>query len=388
MHNENRIKILQVNKLYHPWIGGVERIVQNIAEGLKNKVDMKVLVCRSRGSSMIEQVNDVEVMRASSLGVFFSMPVSLNFPYYLNKLSRDRDILLFHMPFPLADLSYQMSRIRGKNILVWWHSDIVKQKILLYFYRPFLLSFLRKTKKIFVATPRHIDSSNVLMNFRSRCEVIPFGIDVKKYEKNERVVEKVRGIRETYGPRIVLFVGRLIYYKGIEYLIQAMKTVEASLVVIGDGPLREELLSLTADVGVEQKVHFLGGGISDADMVAYYHACDVFVLPSVENSEAFGIVQMEAMACGKPVINTDLPTGVPYVSVDNETGYTVPIKDPEALSRAINAILINDELRQTFGANAIKRVNAEFTMDRMLDRILSACEEVALPKQHSESDWR
>ena len=234
-----------------------------------------------------------------------------------------------------------------------------------------------------VATPRHIDSSSVLKSFRSRCEVVPFGIDVKKYASSDDIIEKVKTIRDKYGPKIVLFVGRLIYYKGVEYLIKAMKKVDASLVIIGEGPLRESMLRLAADMDAEHKIHFLGGNISDADMVAYYHACDVFVLPSVENSEAFGIVQMEAMACGKPVVNTNLPTGVPYVSLDNETGYTVPIKDPEALSRAINAILLNNETRQKFGANALKRVNAEFTMDRMMDRIFSVCEEVV-----GRSDWR
>jgi glycosyltransferase involved in cell wall biosynthesis len=371
-----KIKILQINKLYYPWIGGVERVVQNIAEGLHNRVDMKVLVCRSRGRSVVEQVNDVEIVRAGSLGIFFSMPVSPSFPFYLNELSRDRDILLFHLPFPLADIAYQLNRIRGKKIFVWWHSDIVKQKILLCFYRPFLMSFLRKTNKIIVATPRHIDSSSVLKNFRSRCEVIPFGIDMKKYALSADIIEKVKAIRDRYGPKIVLFVGRLIYYKGVEYLIRAMKDVKAALVVIGEGPLRESLLSLAAGVGAEHKIHFLSGDLSDADMVAYYHACDVFVLPSIENSEAFGIVQLEAMACGKPVVNTNLPTGVPYVSLDNETGYTVPIKDTEALSQAINAILLNNETRRKFGANALKRVNAEFTMDRMMDRIFNVCEEV------------
>lgn len=376
MSYEEKIKILQINKLYYPWIGGVERVVKNIAEGLQHKVDMKVLVCRSSGRSAIEQINNVEVVRAGSLGIFFSMPVSLSFPFYLNELSDDRDILMFHLPFPLADIAYQFNRIRRKKILVWWHSDIVKQKTLFFVYRPFLISFLRKTNKIFVATSRHIDSSGILRSFQSRCEVIPFGIDLKKFSISVGIMEKVKAIRERYGPKIVLFVGRLIYYKGIEYLIKAMKNIDASLVVIGEGPLRESLLSLATGVGVEHKIHFLGGGVSDADMVAYYHACDVFVLPSIENSEAYGIVQMEAMACGKPVVNTNLPTGVPCVSIDNETGYTVPIRDPDALSRAINAILLNDETRRKFGANALKRVNTEFSMDCMMDKIFNACEEV------------
>ena len=190
------------------------------------------------------------------------------------------------------------------------------------------------------------------------------------------IVEKVREIRKKYASEIVLFVGRLIYYKGVEYLIRAMKNVTASLVVIGDGPLRESLLSLAKDADVAHKVHFLGKGLSDAEMVAYYHACDVFVLPSVEITEGFGIVQLEAMACGKPVVNTNLPTGVPCVSLDNETGYTVPVRDPEALSRAINKILLNDGIKRKFGANAVQRVNDEFTMARMTESVFNVCQQV------------
>lgn len=370
------MKILQISKLYYPWIGGMEKIVQNVAEGLRHRVDMKVLTCQSKGRSAVKRINDVEIVKASSLGIFFSMPVSFSFPFYLKELSRDRDILLFHMPFPLADIAYQWSRIKGKKIVIWWHSDIVKQKILFYFYRPFLISFLKKADKIIVATPRHIDSSEILKNFRSRCAVIPYAVDPQTYILSAAIVEKVHEIKSMYGSEIVLFVGRLIYYKGVEYLIRAMKSVEASLVVIGDGPLRESLLSLAKGMGIAHKVHFLGNGLSDAEMVAYYHACDVFVLPSVEITEGFGIVQLEAMACGKPVVNTNLPTGVPCVSLDNETGYTVPVRDPEALSQAINKILLNDETKQKFGANALKRVSDEFTMDRMMDRVFNACQQV------------
>ena len=370
------MKILQISKLYYPWIGGMERIVQNVAEGLRNRVDMKVLVCQSSGKRAVERINGVEIIRAGSLGIFFSMPVSLSFPFYLKEFSRDRDLLLFHMPFPLADIAYQWNRIKGKKIVIWWHSDIIKQKVFFYFYRPFLISFLRKADKIIVATPRHIDSSDVLKNFRPRCEVIPYAVDPQTYILSADIVEKVREIRKKYGSEIVLFVGRLVYYKGVEYLIRAMKNVAASLVVIGDGPLRENLLSLARNEGVAYKIHFLGNGLSDADMVAYYHACDVFVLPSVEITEGFGIVQLEAMACGKPVVNTNLPTGVPCVSLDNETGYTVPVRDPEALSRAINKILLNDGIKRTFGANAVQRVNDEFTMDRMTESVFNVCQQV------------
>jgi len=369
------MKILQINKLYFPWIGGVEKIVQDIAEGLKDRVDMKVLVCRDRGKKEIDRVNNIEVTRASSFGIFYSMPISFDFPILLNRLSRDRDILHFHMPFPLADLSYYFNLRKKKKVIIWWHSDIVKQKKALLIYKPFLLSFLKKAEKIMVATPRHVESSIFLKNLEYKCEVIPFGINQDKFLMTSVIHNKVVKIHNIYGKNIVLFIGRLIYYKGVEYLIEAMKNVDANLIIIGDGPLKDNLSLQTKRIGVDKKIFFLGG-LDDSDVVAYYHACKVFVLPSVENTEAFGIVQMEAMACGKPVINTDLPTGVPYVSLNGKTGVTVPVKNADALSKAIRNIIFNDDLREKFGANALQRIEKEFTMDRMMNRIYKVYENV------------
>lgn len=368
------MKLLQVNKLYHPWIGGVEKVVQNIAEGLKDKADVSVLVCRARGWGRRDAVNGVEITRAGSLGIFFSMPVSPGFPFLLRRLGKNADVLHFHMPFPLGIVSYLVARPKGKVVL-WWHSDIVRQKKIMPFYRPLLRRFLKMSDRIIVAAPEHIQNSPYLRDFREKCEVVPFGIDTRGFELDSDVRVKVEEIRSKHGPRIVLFVGRLIYYKGAEYLIRAMKDVDGRLLVVGEGPLEDKLRSQAAELGIEDKVAFLGRA-QDQDMAGYYHSCDVFVLPSIARSEAFGIVQLEAMACGKPVINTDLPTGVPRVSRNGETGITVPPADSVALSRAINKLLTDSDLRQTCGSNARRRVEEHFSMSRMIDDVYRVYQKV------------
>lgn len=374
MNGSKKYKVLQINKLYCPWIGGVEKVVQEIAEGLRDKVDMKVLVCEPKRKGRDEIINGVRVSRAGSLGIFFSMPVSLSFPLFLRRLSKDRDILHFHMPFPLGDISYFLTRPRGR-IVIWWHSDVVRQRNILSLYRPLLKKFLSRVDKIIVATPWHIESSSFLKDFRNKCEIIPFGIDIRRFGLNENAQEKVGNVRDKYGSKIILFVGRLIYYKGVEYLLHAMKDIDANLILIGEGPLRNYLQQLTIKLGIEKKIFFLGN-LENEETPIYYHSCCTFILPSIANSEAFGLVQLEAMACGKPVINTSLPTGVPWVSIDGMTGITVPPKNSEALARAINKLLQEADLREKYGKNAIKRVQEQFTIERMLNRIYHVYKEL------------
>jgi len=364
-----RIRILQISKFFYPHFGGMEKVVRDINIGLKEDVNMKVLTCQVKGKGNKEIIDDIEVFRAGSIGVYFSVPISFTFPFLLRKLSNDRDILHFHLPFPLAVMSYLLVRPKGK-IVVWWHSDILKPKNLYKIYKPFLRSFLNKVDKIIVATPYHIKNSDVLKDFKDKCEVIPFGIDVERFNFTNEIKEKVEKVRGEYGPKIILFIGRLIYYKGLEYLIQAIKSVDAKLLIIGEGYLKENLQKLVDKLKIKNKVFFLGR-VGNSEIVAYYYACDIFVLPSIEKTEAFGLVQLEAMACGKPIVNTNLPTGVPYVSQNEITGLTVPPKDAKALAGAMN-ILLNDEiLRKKYGENGRKRVEKEFTKKIMIEKVLN-----------------
>jgi rhamnosyl/mannosyltransferase len=224
--------------------------------------------------------------------------------------------------------------------------------------------FLDRADAIISATPNYLNTSSVLSRYRGRCEVIPYGIPIGIAPVDAGLASE---IRETYGPRLLVSVGRLVYYKGFEWLIEAMRSVRGHLLIIGNGPLRAALEERIRTAGVSDRVTIL----SDvADVTPYYQAADVFVLASVARSEAFGIVQIEAMACGKPIVNTDLDSGVPFVSRNGESGLTVPPRDSDALAEAVNTLLDDETLRASFGRTGRARVEQEFSKEVMVGRTM------------------
>jgi len=354
------MNVLLVNKLYYPVIGGVETVVRDLARHLPREVARKVLVASETGTPKTEIIDNVEVVKVRSLGTISSNPVAPSFPFALRRLAHWADVLHFHFPFPTGELSYLLSGVR-KPLVVTYHSDIVRQKGLLAMYRPFLERFLDRADVILATSPNYIDTSPYLAPRREKCLVVPIGIDTSLYEETPARKERARSFRESF-PRdlpLVLFVGRLIYYKGVEYLVRAMKDVDANLAIVGSGPLEEEIRSLIDELGIADRVR-LFPPLSFDDLVSMYHACDVFCLPSVERSEAFGIVLLEAQACGKPCVSTELGTGTSYANLDGVTGLVVPPRNPEALARALNALLSNDSWRSRLGSRARERVNSEF----------------------------
>lgn len=365
-------KVLQVNKLYYPYTGGIEKVVQQLAEGLQDKVDMEVLVCRERGRTRKERVHGIPVIRAGSLGVLFSLPISFPFLWQLKRLAKDKDVIHFHMPFPLGDLGYLLSGYKGK-VVVWWHSDVVRQKTLMKFYRPIMEKFLKRADVIIVATQGHIDGSDYLPKYKDKCVIIPYGIDSAIEKRADTYIEKgaVISSKEVN----ILFVGRLVYYKGCDILLKAFCSVQgAKLTIVGSGPLEDNLKKIASDNNISDKIEFLGS-VSEERLCKAFEECDVFVLPSVVKSEAFGLVQIEAMAYGKPVINTSLPSGVPYVSLDGITGLTVHPGDVKALADAMQWMADHPEKRFEMGRKARERVKECYQMKDMLGSVLKVYED-------------
>ena len=369
----DKINILQVNKLYYPVIGGIEQVVQQIAEGLQDKTNITVLVCQKKGKSMVENINGVRVIKAGSLGMAFSMPVSLSFPFIFRKLSKEADIIHIHMPFPLADIALLLSGYRGKVVL-WWHSDIVKQKKLLRLYKPFLVRLLRRADLIITATEGHITGSEYLMEYRKKCKIIPYAISPYFEKKGTQyyLLSNNEKSADNKIPVSVLFVGRLVYYKGCEILLNAFSKVSGAILTIaGEGPLAQALKAQASALGIAERVRFTGK-ISNEELSAEYEQCDFLVLPSIAKSEAFGLVQIEAMSFGKPVINTNLPGGVPYVSINGQTGLTVDPNNEKTLAEAIQKLVNNKELRLQYGAAAYDRAHSAFSEKKMLASLLEA----------------
>lgn len=367
----DKIRILQVNKLYYPVTGGIERVVQQLAEGLSGDTDTKALVCRQKGKTVVEEVNDVEVTRASSLGTISSLPLSFSFLWRFHKMAKDRDIVHIHMPFPLGDLACLLSGYRG-IVVLWWHSDIVRQKKLMKLYRPLMNWLLRRADCIVVATQGHIEGSHYLKGFEKKCRIIPYGVDARIEREADHWMAVGQHKRTGEDVRF-LFVGRLVYYKGCRTMIEAFATAAGKdgrlrLDIVGTGPLEEELKARMEELGLSGRICF-HAGVEDDELITYFQDCDVFVLPSLFRSEAFGLVQIEAMAFGKPVINTKLPSGVPYVSPHGETGLTVQPGQADELADAMLYLAGHPEERLRMGMQARKRVEEQFRMETMLERV-------------------
>ncbi len=212
--------------------------------------------------------------------------------------------------------------------------------------------------------------------------MVHFGIHTERYAETPELLARAAELRAPFGDRqVVLFVGRLVYYKGADVLVRAFAAVSEAasaagrpapqLVMIGRGPLEPELREMASGAGLGDRVTFVSG-VDDDELAAWYHAADLFVLPSVARSEAFGLVQIEAHSAGLPVVSTNLTTGVPYANLDGVTGLTVPVNDAHALAEAISRLLGDDELRQRLGRQALERATTQFTIPAMCDAVMEA----------------
>lgn len=356
------MRILQINKLYSPWIGGIETVAANIAEHL-NAVDgttVTNLVCQAKGKRQCDTIDGVKTYRAASWGMLSGMPISWDFFRMFRELAKEADLIILHHPFPLGVVAYCAFGM-NKKLVVWYHSDIIRQRLSRIPFLPFIRRALSAASSVIVSSRAISETSETLRDFREKCRVIYFAVDVDRYKLSDTIRVEAEKIRNTFGEPLILSVGRLVYYKGFSYLVQAMKEVSAHLLIIGAGPLKTYLSDEIADMGLCERVHIIDPVI---DLVPYYHACDVFVLPSCEPSETFGVVQMEALACGKPVINTNLPSGVPEVSVEGRTGRTVPAKDASALADALQRTISDKEEYRRLSKNALHDAETRFSKKR------------------------
>jgi rhamnosyl/mannosyltransferase len=357
--------ILQIYKDYYPTLGGIENHLRLLAEGLAARGHRVTVLTNARGRRGAAQtLGGVRVVAAGRLGTLASAPLS---PALLARLRAERpQIVHLHMPDPTGDLALALAGPPAPLVLTY-HSDIVRQRRLLALYAPLLRRTLRRAAAIIATSPAYRRSSPFLAPHAGRCAVVPYGIDLDRFAAADPAA--VAAIRARFpGPRI-LFVGQLRYYKGAEVLVRAMADTPGHALMIGGEATvrRADLERLAAGLGLAGRVHLLGE--HDADLPAYYHAADLFVLPSVERSEAFGIVQIEAQAAGLPIVCTELGTGTSYVTLHGQTGLVVPPHSPPALAAAMRTLLERPELARELGAAGRRRALSEFGRERMVERV-------------------
>ncbi len=363
------MKILQIYKdFYPPIVGGIEGHINVLSKGLnKNGISVTVLVSNTNKGMIRECIDGIKVIKAPEFGRISSAPINPTFPQLLNELAKDSDLLHFHLPNPTSVISYLSCGIK-RPIIITYHSDIVRQEKLYFLYKPLEELFFPKIDRIIATSPNYIETSNILKKYKDKCSVIPLGVSIERFTSVNLIdVEKVKQI---YKKPIVLFIGKFRYYKGLHLLLEAMKKVDALLVVIGNGDSKIQYNCFCKD-----KIVFLGE-VDDETVNLYLNACDLLVLPSVLRSEAYGLVLIEAMACGKAVISTELGTGTSFVNINGETGLVVPANSANELTKAINKLLNDPDLRQKLGSNGKERVKKYFTDDKMVSDTIKLYENV------------
>jgi len=362
-----RLKVLHVGKYYPPDRGGIETVLQALCSGADRSITAQALVLNKSRRTVHEVIDGVAVTRVASLATVGAVSLTPSLAWWLRRTRAD--VVVLHEPNPMALVGYLLARPAGAMIL-WFHSEVVRARWKYrLFYQPLLDWVLSRAAQIVVAAPPMRDVP-ALTRHREKVAVIPFGLEPRPYE-----APPGDSAAERPAPPTVLFVGRLVAYKGLDVLLRAMVGVPASLVVIGDGPLRDSLQRTAAGLGLAGAVRFLGH-VTDAERLAWYRRADVVALPSVSRQEAFGMVQVEAMLSGCPVISTALPTGVPWVNRDGETGLVVPPGDEAVLRGALIRLCGDAALRRFLGTNGRARALSHFTADRMCGRFDALCRSV------------
>ena len=363
------MRVLHVYKDYFPVLGGIENHLRTVVQALANRPEIEpaVLVTSPHAATRRSFDGPVPVTFAGRLVTVASTPLS---PALIHELARDpADIIHLQFPYPVGEAAYLLGG-RGRPLVISYQSDVVRQKQILRFYRPILWRVLRRADRLLATSPQYAQSSPSLQRFAGKTEIVPLGIDLTLF--HPPATEQSRSPEPT-----ILFVGRFRYYKGLSVLLDALRLVpEGHLILCGSGPEEPDLRARAAHPDLAGRITFTGA-VPEEELIRLYQQAWVFVLPSVERSEAFGQVLIEAMASGLPVISTELGTGTSYVNKAGQTGLIVPPRDPVALAEALRTLLSNATLRRQFGEAGRRRAEAEFGVDAMIDRLVRVYQQVS-----------
>ena len=375
-------KVLHLSKFFPPFRGGIEAVVYELAEGF-NELDITTDILCSNSTRKTEHeitATGYKVTRCASLFKLLSTSISPVYIFYTKKLCAQYDIIHVHMPDPMAALALYLTRPQAK-VVVHWHSDVVNQKKALKFYEPLQNWLLKRADAVIVTSQAYLDASKALARYRNKTSVIPIGITALKTENK---TFEHPPIKKRFPNRKIIFaLGRMSHYKGFNVLIDSAPLLrpDAIIVIGGEGELLENYRKQVLEKNLSDKVVFVGN-VHDEDLVRFFEAADVFCLPSLLRSEAFGVVLLEAMAMGKPIVASDIPgSGVPWVNQHAVTGLNVPVGDSQSLAAALNLLLSDERLANALGMAGKARFQAEFQASAMIERIKTLYQSL-YPKTH------
>lgn len=376
------MKILHISNYYHPHIGGIEQVARDCVRALDGKYEQRLVCFATERQNARDEIDNIEIVRAGTLCKVASQSVSLKFGKILKRefAEFEPDIVVFHYPNPLEAHSLLKALKKRPNckLVLYWHLDITKQKLLGKLFCGQTLRLLRRAERVVATSPNYIGGSKFLPDFREKCVVVPNCADAERITADGKTLALAEEIKREYEGKTILFaLGRHVPYKGMEYLVRASRLLgeEYAVLIGGKGELTDSLKALAAG---DDKVRFLGR-IEEDMLKAYMCACDIFCFPSVTKNEAFGIALAEAMAYGKPAVTfTIAGSGVNYVSLSGVTGLEVENGNVEKYAEAIELLAHDDELRTRCGDAARERVQALFTEEKFRENVQKLIDGIAL----------
>lgn len=365
------MKVLHLGKLCPPLEGGVEVFTNDLIEYL-NERDIRTDLLCFNNQTCESTFRNFKVYRCKMTVKVKSAPLSLDYIKYFTKIVENYDLIHVHSPNPLAEL---LSLFTSKKTIIHWHSDIVRQRFLYRLYRPIQKKALERATKIVLTSPQYLESSQQVRPFISKAQVIPLGLNPKRLEEELKNNPEENLPFDMKRRKVILSIGRLVYYKGFEYLIESAKYLDSDYVIAiaGRGPLYDKLNKMIRELSLENKVFLLGRVEKIAPLLKN---CSLFCLPSVTRTEAFGLVLVEALYFGKPLVTTSVPgSGMNYVNIHGVTGLVVPPQDPKALAEAIRTILEDENLYAKFSQGALERFK-EFSIENVGEKVIKLYESV------------
>lgn len=368
-------RVLHISTYFPPHIGGVEQVVSDIVDSLKGKYEQMVLAFNHEKSDSEETIDGVTIFRCKPNFKVSSQAIALGYGKKLKSIIKNfnPDIIHFHFPNPYAAHFLLQCKTNAK-IIVHYHSDIIKQKILKKFFVGQTKRLLNRADKIVATSPQYIDHSEFLYKYKDKCVLVPNCINENRLAMTSEDIEESRRLKEKYRDKIVcLFIGRHVPYKGLIYLIKAAQYIDDNIVIriAGNGPLTDELKK---QADGSDNVEFIG---KVDQLNSNFDSCDIFTFPSITKNEAFGIALAEAMWFSKPAVTYYIEgSGVNYVGIKDETCIECENRNVQQLADAINKLASDADLRKTLGQNALKRVEELFTFAHFKENVNNLYEQV------------
>lgn len=372
------MKVLHLGKFFYPYQGGIENFLGDLAsEQVRNSMDVQLLVHHEQlfRSTQSAKMNGLRVVRALNLGQVLYAPLAPSFGTQLAKLVKTFRPDIVHLHLPNLSAFWTLLSATKTNLVIHWHSDVVPSTIdkrLNVFYpcyRLFERKLLERSQAVLATSKNYLEASKPLADFKAKCHIVPLGLNTSRLHRP--TAAEIAAQRSPVRTKpLVLAVGRFTYYKGFRYLIEAAREVpEANFMIVGEGPLRRSLEKKVNRLGLENRI-FLPGLLQDKDLHTLMAACDIFCLPSIERTEAFGLVLLEAMAFGKPLITTAITgSGTSWVNQHQKTGLVVRPADSAALAQALKLLVNSPEERLAMGEQGRQRLAQSFDIQQVAGQI-------------------